>query len=253
MYTLLSDRSQFRWLALWGGLATAVIAPVSVQAQTIQQSGTAVGGEVPHLIEQVPWFNNPDVRNQIKINDDQYNRLYADYNRYWKLYNTNRSKLDTELAEEEREEREYDLYRQFQQNLSQSLDRILTDRVSRRRYDELYNQYLGYRAFHNPRVQRQLDLTSEQLHELRVLDLEWQKELTTIRAHFEINRPVAMRQLKHARRQMHDRILELLTPEQQEKWAALTGERYEFPAQVYVPPPPQPGIKASQAAGTETP
>lgn len=233
------------------GIAGLCVAPVAGYAQTIQQSGTAIGGEILRPIEQVPWFNNPDVRNQIKLNNDQYNALTKDYDTYWKNYTTGRTALDDELDDIQRREREAALHREFQQNLSKSLDRVLTDRIARRRYDELYNQYQGSRVFHDPRIRKQLDLTSEQLAELSALDREWDRELERIRNNFEINRPVAMRELKHARRAMRERILDTLTPEQNERYAQLTGEPYEFPETVYIPTPPKPRVEAVSPADVE--
>lgn len=226
-------------LAVLGLCALAATA----SAQTIKQSGTAIGGEIPRAIERVPWFNNPDVRNEIKLNNDQYQALTQEFDTYWHKYTTARTKLDDELDDIVRRRREAELHREFQESLSQSLDRVITDRVARRRYDELYNQYQGYRAFHDPRVRKQLELTSEQLAELDLLDREWNVELDRIRRNFEINRPVAMRELKHARRQMRERILDTLTPEQNQLYAQLTGEPYEFPPAVYVPTPPKPRVE----------
>jgi PAS domain-containing protein len=224
---------------------------VPASAQTIKETGTAIGGEILRPIEQVPWFNNPDVRNQIKLNNDQYNSLTKDYDTYWHKYTTGRTKLDDELDDIARRRRERELHQEFQESLSRSLDRVITDRVARRRYDELYNQYQGYQVFHNPRFRKQLELTSEQLGELELLDREWNVELDRIRRNFEINRPVAMRELKHARRQMKERIQETLTPEQNELYAQLTGQTYEFPPEIYIPTPPKPRVEVDTPATDE--
>jgi PAS domain-containing protein len=224
---------------------------VPASAQTIKETGTAIGGEILRPIEQVPWFNNPDVRNQIKLNNDQYNSLTKDYDTYWHKYTTGRTKLDDELDDIARRRRERELHQEFQESLSRSLDRVITDRVARRRYDELYNQYQGYQVFHNPRFRKQLELTSEQLGELELLDREWNVELERIRRNFEINRPVAMRELKHARRQMKERIQETLTPEQNELYAQLTGQTYEFPPEIYIPTPPKPRVEVDTPATDE--
>lgn len=233
-------KSPMLWTAILGCAGGLFAMPSVASAQTIKQSGATIGGEVPRGIDEVPWFKHPDVLAHIKVNSKQFDVLNEDYGRFRTEYDKNLAALDAQLAENERLEREADYYRQFQQNLSESLDRVITDRVARRRYDELYHQYQGYRLFHNPSVRKQLELSSEQLAAMREHDREWRKELETVKAGFEINRPVAMRQLKHARRQMRERILETLSAEQQEKWMQLTGEQYEFPAPVYIPSPPQP-------------
>lgn len=232
-----------RSFTLAAGLAafsTALTTPASAQGI---KGGVATGAEMPRLIDQVPWFNNPDVRNQLKMNNDQYQSLTKDYDTYWHKYTTGRTKLDDELDDIARRRRESELHEEFQQSLTRSLDRVITDRVARRRYDELYNQYQGYRIFHDPRYRKQLELTSEQLSELDLLDREWNVELDRIRRGFEVNRPVAMRDLKHARRQMRERIQETLTPTQNELYAQMTGQVYEFPAEVYVPTPPKPRVE----------
>lgn len=229
-----------------GLLTFGFFAAMPAYAQGIR-SGAPGGGEDFKYSDRVFWFNNPDVLAEMKMSREQRERLDLAVRNYWNGYvkSVEELNLDEELAEMERLKKLEAYHELFQKNVSASLDEILTDRVSRRRYDELYTQYQGYGAFHNPAVQRKLGLTSEQKHMIREFDLEWNKELKQIHADFEKNRPVAMRELKHARRLMKERIEGLLTPDQRVAWLELTGKPYEFPDEMYAPQPPAAGIKST--------
>jgi hypothetical protein len=212
-------------------------------AQTIRDLGSAEGAEIFHLSEKVPWFNNPDVKAEIKLNTNQYNDLTGAYTNYWTRFTRGMGEIKPDAPEEVRRAKQLELYDEFQQDFTQSIDRIVTDPDSRQRYEQLYRQYQGYRALRDPRVQSELNLTAEQREKLHEYDQAWNRRIDRIREDFTRNRRYAMRELKHARHRIHDQIFATLTPEQQDVWKAMTGPRFDFPSQVYIPEPPVPGIK----------
>jgi hypothetical protein len=217
--------------------------PTLVLAQTIKDLGVAQGAQIGHTMDKVPWFNNPDVKAEIKLNENQFNDLTDAYTNYWTRYTRGLGELKPDISEEARRARQIELYDEFQQDFTKSIDDIITDPDSRQRYEQLYRQYQGYGALRNPTLQSELNLTAAQREKLHQYDLEWQRKIGKIREDFTRNRRVAMRELKHARHQIHEQIFATLTPEQQATWKAMTGPRFEFPAQVYLPEPPVPGIK----------
>lgn len=224
----------------------AAVGGQPVLAQTIKDLGTAGGETIPHLSEKTPWFNNPDVKAEIKLDTNRYKDLTDAYTNYWTRYTRGLGELKPDVSEEERRARQIELYDEFQQDFTKSIDDIIVDPDSRKRYEQLYRQYQGYGALRNPTVQSELNLSALQREKLEQYDHEWQQKIGKIREDFAKDRRVAMRALRHARHHIHDQIFATLSPEQQATWKAMTGPRFDFPAQVYIPEPPAPAIKGEE-------
>ena len=223
-----------------------LLSPSLLSAQNIKTQGAASGAEVPKLRDQLPWFNDPDVRAQIKMSNDQYKRLSGDYVRFRTRYDRALAEIEAERDEAARRARVLSALDEYDRDLTKSLDSVLTDRISRRRYDQLYRQYQGYSALHTPSIQKQLALTAQQKAKIAEYEEDWDAEYVVIRQEFEKDRPAAMRHLKHARRDIEARIIALLTPEQTRLWSELTGDRYEFSTQAWLPPVPSPGLNSTE-------
>lgn len=215
----------------------------AVSAQTIKDLGSAGGAEIPSLRDKIPWFNNPDVKAEIKLDTNQYKDLTDAYTNYWTRYTRGLGEIKPDISEEARRARQLELYDEFQQDFTKSIDDIIVDPDSRQRYEQLYRQYQGYSALRNPALQSELQLSAAQREKLHQYDQEWQRKIGKIREDFGRDRRAAMRELRHARHQIHDQIFATLSPEQQATWKAMTGPRFDFPHQVYIPEPPVPGIK----------
>lgn len=216
-------------------LGVTLVLSETASAQNILNSGAASGAEVPRLRRQLPWFKDPDLLAHVKLSKRQYSQLETDYNRLWRRYDAALRALDADLAEDARRAKEAQIEKEFDDAFTRALDTVITDSKTRKRYEQLYRQYQGYSVFRNSELREQLNLSSQQLEQLMILDKEWQEENAQIRAEFSKDRPAAMRKLKHARHRMEDSIESTLSPEQLVVWNELTGETYEFSPQVYFP------------------
>src|SRR4051794_3272665 len=90
------------------------------QAQQ-NQSGTAgQRGSYYGAFGQTPWFSNQGVRQQLKFDDNQYNRLNKAYGESWQRYQTQMSELNKnkDLSDAQRAQRMSDLQRDFSTNFS---------------------------------------------------------------------------------------------------------------------------------------
>ena len=206
------------------------------------QVGFSPGADLPLEVSRTPWFASPEVRAELGLNDDQQALLNARYGELWKRYNKEYRFFGTPLTEGERLRHEglSEVNDRFATDFTKNVDEVLADRALRSRYDQLQRQYLGYDALFSPTVQRELRLTATQQQQLRDYRREWSDELARVRKSSSTDRAVAMRDLKHARRQIRERIEETLTPAQRRLWADMTGKPYEFPGESYLPEHPAP-------------
>ncbi len=123
------------------------------------------------------------------------------------------------------------LENQFNTDFNRTLDTTFADPRYRTRYNQLNFQYLGFYGFNNPVIQHRLNLTPEQLVQIRQLVNDWRKQVTQYRDVNAIDR----RQWSQVYAQYWDQINTILTPEQQRLWLQLIGQRYVFPPNVYYP------------------
>lgn len=185
-----------------------------------------------------PWFNNPGVRQELKLNDDQYNALNRQYQQAWVEYNKNRSLVDSSLSLQQQAQREAALRQSFNKQFSPAVDSTFTDQAARDRYNQLYTQYRGYSAFQDPAVQQQLNLTPEQQQKLDQYNSDWNKQFSNWRTDYPANRETVAKQMREARQTARRNIDSTLTPAQRAQWNRMMGQPYEFHPEVYFPSQP---------------
>ncbi len=61
------------------------------------------------------------------------------------------------------------LQNQFNDRFNQNVNSTLTDPGARSRFEQLNRQYMGLSNFNNPAIQKQLNLTPQQLNQIRQL------------------------------------------------------------------------------------
>ncbi len=101
----------------------------------------------------------------------------------------------------------------------------------RARYDQLYRQSLGFNAFNQPAIQSQLNLTPQQQVQIRQLAQNWRQQLRQFEVNGNFN--LAPNQWSTMYNQYWNQLNGILTPQQQQIWLQLTGQRYPFPANTY--------------------
>ena len=192
------------------------------------QQGAYDGG-----IGQTPWFNNPEIRQQFKMNEQQYNQFNKSYSENYGRYQKDLNSLGKDMTDAQRMQKMNELQQRFNKDLATTADRTFTDPQQRQRYNQLYMQYQGFNAFSDPMVQEKLNLTSTQREKLSQYNQEWHKQMNDLSRASQTDRDGSMKQFNTMRNQAGERINTLLTPEQQKAWQQMVGEPYNFQPNVY--------------------
>ncbi len=184
-------------------------------------------------INQTPFFADPGIRRQLNLNNNQFNALNRSYQNAYRQYNQALSNLDrSNLTADQRALRIRQLQNEFFNNFRNTVDNTFTEPRYRTRYEQLQRQYMGFNAFNNLAIQNQLNLTPQQQMQIRKLADSWRDELQRVRPNGESN-DITRDQWSRMYSQYWDRLNSILTPEQQQVWSQLTGERYTFPWNMY--------------------
>jgi hypothetical protein len=101
----------------------------------------------------------------------------------------------------------------------------------RARFDQLNRQYMGLNAFNDPTLQRQLSLNPAQLGQLRQLSSQWRGQFQRLNQGANAN--ISPDQWSQLTSQYWDQVNAILTPQQQQQWTQLIGDRYNFPPNAY--------------------
>jgi hypothetical protein len=196
--------------------------------QTTGQQGAYHGG-----IGQTPWFNSPEIRQQFKLTDQQYNQLNKSYGDSYGKYQQGIKSFGKDMTEQQRSLKMGELRQGFNKNFSTATNDVFTDAQQRQRYNQLYLQYQGYDAFYDPMVQEKLNLTAEQRRQLGQYGQEWHTQMNDFGRTYQTDRDGTTLKYNGMRKQYGERIRTVLTPEQQKSWQGLTGESYNFQPNVY--------------------
>src|SRR4051794_19324328 len=91
--------------AVIGIFAVAVLAGPALAGGQGQQPIPGQQGTATGMINQTPWFGNPQVRQQFKFNDEQYDRLNKAYGESYRRYQERINGLDKNLTPEQRSQK----------------------------------------------------------------------------------------------------------------------------------------------------
>lgn len=221
--------------------STTFVAPSPGQQGQTQQGQTGPGaqgaagqqGGYHGGIGQTPWFNSPEIRQQFKLTDQQYNQLNKSYGNYYGKYQQGITSFGKDLTAEQRNQKMAELQQGFHKNFSTATNEVFTDAQQRQRYNQLYLQYQGYNAFSDPMVQEKLNLTAEQRLQLGQYGQEWHTQMNDLGRVYQTDREGTTTKYHGMRKQYGERIGTVLTPDQQKSWQLLTGESYNFQPSVY--------------------
>lgn len=184
-------------------------------------------------INQNPWFNNPAIRQEMNWNDNQFQQLNQNYGTIWDQYSQNLRNTYQGLSDEQRMQRQQDLYGKFNNDFSQSMSGVFNDPAAADRYNQLYLQYRGYGAFSDPAVQQELRLTPAQRQRFNQYDREWNRSMNRWSREYGNNPDTVGTQFENAQRQYQRNLRQNLTPQQQEVWGNLSGKPYNFTPNMY--------------------
>jgi hypothetical protein len=185
-------------------------------------------------VHRTPWFNDPGVRQQLNLNDNQFNQLSRAYQDAYTRYNQGAAGLKNTLPEQQRMQQLQRLQARFHQDFNTSLDTTFTDPRLRQRYNQLNWQYQGPMAFNDPLMRQQLNLTPDQQQQLRRLGYRWHQQLGGMRGPGGNNPRLTQQQWNALRVQYQNQLGGILSPAQQQAYSQLIGQPYDFPVNMYL-------------------
>ena len=185
-------------------------------------------------ISQTPFFTDPGVRRQLNMNNNQFSTLNRAYQDAYARYNQAIKNLNPNLTEQQRKQQMQKLQMQFNQEVSGNVNSTFTNPQLLARYNQLNRQFMGFNAFNDPTVQRQLNLTPDQQRQLRALSMSWRQRLQQLRRGAGNNlSAVNMDQWNQVWSQYANQLNTVLTPQQQQIWSQQIGQPYVFQPSLY--------------------
>jgi len=188
-------------------------------------------------ISSRPFFNDRGVRQQLNLNDNQFNQLNRGYQDAYTRYNReleglNNNNNNNNLNDQQRMQRAQQLESQFNQDFNTSRDSAFTDPQMRSRFDQLNRQHQGFNAFNDPQIRQQMNITRDQQQQLRRLSSDWREQMQQFRRNSNSN--LTPEQWSQLQAQYQQQLTGLLTPQQQQMWSGMVGEQYNFPMEAYI-------------------
>ncbi len=184
-------------------------------------------------VGQSPWFNDPEVRRQLKLNDDQIRQLNQGYAQSWNRYYQGLNQLDKGLNEQQRVQQLHQLNGGFYRDLSRSANTVYADPAARERFHQLQWQYRGYGALADPAMQQQLNLSNAQRQDAIQANQAWNRRMASWHHDYVADPDSVLQKYNESRSEFNEGMRKILTPQQQVGWDSITGQPYEFPPQIY--------------------
>jgi hypothetical protein len=219
-------------LGLCASLALATGSYAQTTAPRPAQPPTPTPQTQPQNVQQAnsyptPLYGMPDVSKSLNLNPQQVNQLNQVTNQTQTRHRDNYAKLNG-LTPEERYARTHELNRQYNSDWMKGAHDVFNqDQFNR--YQQLQYQHGGFASFTDPDMQKRLNMTPEQVKNLRD-SIDWSnQQMQTINRQGEgTDREKTTQAYRDYQKQYQDRFNKFLTPEQQKTWREMTGEPYVF-------------------------
>jgi len=180
-------------------------------------------------ISRTPFFTDPGVRQQLNLNDSQFNSLNQAYQNAYTRFNQGMANLNNpNMTEQQRAAQLQQLEGQFNQSFGGSLNNTFTDRNRLNRFNQLSRQSQGFNAFNDPTVRRELNLTQDQVRQLRTLSSNWRQQLHQLRNGGANGNSVDSGQWAQMQQQFATQLNGVLSPQQRQMWTQMTGQPFSF-------------------------
>jgi hypothetical protein len=189
-------------------------------------------------INQTPWFSNPAVRQQLNLNDTQFNQLSKAHMNAWTQYQQNLQNMDTanaNLTPEQRIQRIQDFQLNYYKGLGTPVNDVFTDPQMRERYYQLHTQYRGYDALLDPSIQAKLSLTDAQRQRLGQYQQDWRNSMGELQKNYQTDPQGSAQRLQDLRQREAERTNAVLSEQQRQMWQQMVGNPYNFQPSVYFP------------------
>jgi Spy/CpxP family protein refolding chaperone len=187
-----------------------------------------------------PLYRQDDVARSLNLTADQLSRLNRATDDLQSRYRSDFDRLGS-LSDRERAARSADLMRRYGTDWSKATSDIFNDQ-QRSRYGQLDLQYRGIGAFSDPELQRRMNLTDQQIAQMRDLDTWSLERMREFPERMRTSQDRGAQAWSDYRRQGQERLNKILTPEQQRAWSQITGEPYNF----------RPPVTGTSSSGTGT-
>jgi hypothetical protein len=207
---------------------------------------------------QTPFFNDPRVRQQLSLNDSQFNTLNRSYQGAYARYQQSVNNLSPALTPDQRQLQVQQLQQQFNQSVNGTVNSTFTNPQSLSRYNQLNRQFTGFNNFNDPAIRQQLNLSPDQVRQLRTLQGNWRQRLQQLRrgAGNDLN-TADTTQWNQMWQQYASSLNNVLTPEQQQAWAQMSGQPFTFSPNLFMPQTLPDGnvgnVNATPPVGTAVP
>ncbi len=202
-----------RKLVLWMLVLALIV--LAAPAAWAQRQGRGLGGFGNQGGGIVGLLAQKSVQEELKLSEDQVKQATQ-------LVEKQRESLGG-LRELSREERQKKIEEQTGANKTAVAGILKEDQL--KRLNQISLQQRGGRALVDPQVAEALSLTSEQKDRVKSIQESVQGEM---RALFQGgDRQAAQQKLAEIRKTSDEKLLRVLTPEQQGKWKELTGEPFK--------------------------
>jgi Spy/CpxP family protein refolding chaperone len=198
-------RRLWQWALALVALA-GLVSGLQAQEQPQRQAGAM----------RLGLLTQKSVQEELKLSDDQARKVEDYAAKQRKSFQGLR-----DLSQEERREKLAQIAKENEQLLK---DTLKPEQAKRLR--EISLQLAGPAALHDPEVAKALNLTGEQKEKLRGIEEEARRERREL---FQAggDREERRKKAEELRKANREKVMNLLTPEQKEKWKELTGEPFK--------------------------
>jgi len=206
-------------------------------------------------MNQTPFFSDPGVRQQLNMNDTQFNTLNRNYQDAVARFNEQVNRLSPGLTADQRALQMDRLTQQFNQSLSGNLNSTLGNPQTVNRFNQLNRQFTGLNAFNDPTIRQQLNLSPDQVRQLRTVQNNFRQQLQQFRrgAGNDLN-SVDQTQWNQVMGQYVSTLNNILTPEQQQMWQQQVGQPFTFSPTLFMNQQmPEGNVGTSTQTGTVVP
>jgi hypothetical protein len=181
-----------------------------------------------------PFFMDQSARQHLNMNEQQFNQLNQAHQQGFMEFNEalNQVNSNPNLTPQQRAAQLRQLRAQFNQQFGQTVDTVFTDPRLRQRFTQLDWQFRPFAAFNDATVSRQLQLTPQQQRQLRQLGFQWREQMQRLRragSNAASDPQAANEQFAAMQAQFQQQMQQVMTPQQRQTWAQITGEPFSFP------------------------
>ncbi len=244
---LLSKTSLFQQPSAPPGTANATTSNQSRSGLNQAAGNQGINTQSFGGIGESPWFSNNQVREHLRLPDDQYNRLNTQYRTYYDRYQQDLNRLNQEqMTPAQLQARQRELEQRFDTDFSTATNDVFADENARNRYQQLQRQYRGYNSFSDPQIRQRLSLTDQQEQKLNKMRSDWSENMSRLGTAYPTDPDRSRQDYLKMQNTHRDQLNGLFNEEQRSTWREMAGDPFDFPAESYFGGTTRPGATPGQ-------